>query len=164
MDSPPPLTAEQIQAQMRGIRRDFRDNVKGMVANANQMFDWKSYVRSFPWVSVGVVAAVGYLLVPRRMKVIAYDKAAIEQYLKENQLVVAPPEPPKRSSLIGALLPIVGGVALRFGTTYLTKIGADMLASLTYHHAQPPAYPPPVQNSPPPGVPTMPADPGNRRW
>ena len=102
MESPAPLTAEQIQAQMHGIRRDFRDNVKGIVANANQIFDWKSYVRSFPWVSVGVVAAVGYLLVPRRMKVIAYDKAAIEQYLKENQLVVAPPEvPPQRTSQVG---------------------------------------------------------------
>jgi hypothetical protein len=124
----PPLTAEQIQAQMRGIRRDLRANVKGMVANASQMFDWKSYVRSFPWASVAVAGVLGYLLVPRKMKVIAYDKETLENFLREKQLVVAPPPEKPVNTVWGTLLPVLGGVAVRAGVSYATKLGTQWLA------------------------------------
>ena len=52
------LTAEQIRERMREIRRDLRADVKGIVVHASHMFDWKSYVRSFPWGSLAAAAIV----------------------------------------------------------------------------------------------------------
>ena len=37
------------------------------VEKARTKFDWRHYVASHPWVSLGTAAAVGYLLVPRRL-------------------------------------------------------------------------------------------------
>jgi len=51
---------------MRAIRRDLRANVKEIVVGTSQMFDWKNYVRSFPWATIATAAVIGYLLVPRR--------------------------------------------------------------------------------------------------
>jgi hypothetical protein len=126
-----PQTADEIRTQMRGIRRDLRADVKGVVDNANQILDWKSYVRSFPWASVAVAGVLGYLLVPRRRKVIAYDKQTLENYLQEHQLVAAvAPEAKPSPGILQGLVPILGGMALRFGVSYATKLGTDLLAGL----------------------------------
>ncbi len=122
------LTAEEIRAQMRVIRRELRNNVQGLVSNASQMFDWKSYVRSFPWTFVAVAAVAGYLLVPRR-KIVTLPRET-EQSLKslseEIRAAVAPPPKPQ-PSLISTILPVLGGLALRAGTTYLTRMGTSYL-------------------------------------
>lgn len=125
------MSADEIRVRMRGIRRDLRANVKDMVANASQMFDWKSYVRSFPWSSVAVAGVLGYLLVPRRMKVVAYDKATLENFLRENHLVAAPPPEKPANTVWGTLLPLLGGAAVRIGTSYATKIGLELLSQWT---------------------------------
>jgi len=125
------MSADEIRVKMRSIRRDLRANVKDMVANASQMFDWKSYVRSFPWSSIAVAAVVGYLLVPRRMKVVAYDKATLESFLREKHLVAAPPPEKPANTVWGTLLPVLGGAAVRIGTSYATRLGLELLSQLT---------------------------------
>jgi len=146
-----PKTAEQIRLEMRGIRRELRANVKDMVANASQMFDWKSYVRSFPWPSIAIAAVLGYVLVPRRMKVVAYDKATLENFLRENRLVVAPPPEKRASTVWGNVLPILGGVAVRLAMSYATRLGTQVLEQMTH---QAPAAP---GERPAPGGPRRPA-------
>jgi hypothetical protein len=144
------MSADEIRAKMRSIRRDLRANVKDMVANASQMFDWKSYVRSFPWSSVAIAAVLGYLLVPRRMKVVAYDKATLENFLRENHLVAAPPAEKPAPSVWGTLLPVLGGAAVRIGTSYLTRRGVEWLSQLTPGGAASNVQPPAASSRPVP--------------
>jgi len=115
---------------MRGIRRDLRANVNDMVTNASQIFDWRNYVRSFPWSSVAVAAVLGYILVPRRMKVVAYDKATLENFLRENQLVAAPPPEKPANTVWGTLLPVLGGAAVRIGASYAINLGVKLLSQM----------------------------------
>lgn len=129
MDSQP-LTADQICQQMRQIRRDLRANVEEIVVGASQMFDWKSYVRSFPWTTVATAAIVGYLLVPRRREPVATrreTKESLDKLTQEVKAAVAPPPPPPSPGLIGAVLPVLGGIAFRVGTSYLTKLGTQLI-------------------------------------
>jgi len=125
-----PLTADQIREQMRQIRRDLRANVEEIVVGASQMFDWKSYVRSFPWTTVATAAILGYLLVPRRREAVATPretKESLDKLTQEVKAAVTPPPPPPSPGLIGAVLPVLGGIALRVGTSYLTKLGTQLI-------------------------------------
>lgn len=130
-----PKTVDEIRAQMRVIRRDLRANVQGIVDNASQMFDWKNYVRSFPWVAVGGAAIIGFMLVPRRRVVTAHipqkTQESLEKLTHEIHAAVAPARPPVASSLMATLLPVVGGIAFRVGTSYLTRMGSNWLDQMT---------------------------------
>lgn len=137
--------ADEILLRMRGIRRNIRADVNKVVANTSQMFDWKTYVKSFPWTSIAVAVAVGYLLVPRRMQVVAYDKATLENYLKQHELaaVPIPPPPPPARSAVSEVLKIAGTVAFRVGMAYATQIGIQTLETLTKGMAAPEQKPAP---------------------
>lgn len=126
---PQPLTVEEIRSQMRAIRRDLRENVKEIVVGASQIFDWKSYVRSFPWASVAAAAVLGYLLVPRRKEsppALVETRDSLDNLAREVKAAVAPPPPPS-FNLVGMLLPLLGSMAMRLGTTYLTRMGTGLL-------------------------------------
>ena len=131
------LTAEQIRERMREIRRDLRADVKGIVVHASHMFDWKSYVRSFPWGSLAAAAIVGYLIVPRRTKVVQPDAETLEALVREQQKFVTPPTPPPpQRSMIGALMPVVGGMVARMAIDYATKVGMGLVDEMARNAAQ----------------------------
>jgi hypothetical protein len=56
---------EQLRAEMARIRRDLNGNVDGIVESAKELTDWRLFVRSYPWASVGAAVATGYLVAPR---------------------------------------------------------------------------------------------------
>jgi len=56
----------EIQERMAQIRHEMHQEVQGAVKGAHQLTDWRSLVGNYPWVSLGIAAAVGYLIVPRR--------------------------------------------------------------------------------------------------
>ena len=62
----PSMNVADIQRQMAQIRHDMHQEVQGAVQGARTLTDWKSLVRSYPWLSLSVAAAVGYFVVPRR--------------------------------------------------------------------------------------------------
>jgi hypothetical protein len=57
---------EDIQRRMAQIRHEMHEDVRGAVQGAQSLTDWRSLVKSRPWLSVGLAAAAGYMLVPRR--------------------------------------------------------------------------------------------------
>src|SRR5260370_19340933 len=64
----PTITEEitDIQRRMAQIRRDMHHEVQGAVRGAQSLTDWRSLLGSHPWLSLGLAAALGYLIVPRR--------------------------------------------------------------------------------------------------
>jgi hypothetical protein len=59
---------DEIRWQMAQIRRDLHRDVSEVVGSAEKVFDWRSYLRDRPWLSVGAAFAVGYLIVPRKAR------------------------------------------------------------------------------------------------
>ena len=51
---------------MATLRREIVHDVEHVAESAKAMTDWTFYVRRFPWAAVGVAAAAGFLLVPRK--------------------------------------------------------------------------------------------------
>ena len=57
---------QDIQRRMAQIRHEMHEEVRGAVMGAQSLVDWRSAVRNRPWLSVGLAAAAGYVLVPKR--------------------------------------------------------------------------------------------------
>ena len=93
-DIDPPVA---IQQRMAAIRSEGREQAEVLVENSRQLTDWRYYVKRYPWACVGIMAAVGYLIVPRRVDVMSPDAKTLERLAKKNRLVVeANPRPTPR--------------------------------------------------------------------
>ena len=114
------LESEQICHRMAAIRRDMHDEVDGIVENAKELVDWKYYVRQWPWAAVASAAAVGYLMVPRKIEVMRPDAATLAKLAKDNRVVVEsqPQTAAKSSSLVSTILSLAANTALRAGVAY----------------------------------------------
>ena len=58
---------QAIRQRMEEVRCDLDEDVQEIVEGARDMGEWRSYVRTYPWVCLGAALAVGYLIVPRRL-------------------------------------------------------------------------------------------------
>ena len=135
-------TPDQIRTQMQWLRRSLDDDVDQIVESAREMTDWKNYLRRYPWASLTVAAAVGYLVVPNRIEIMSPDADTLLKLAKKNKLVInANPEPQKRSGIVGALFTLVAATATRGVTSYLgNKVGpliGSQLQAGRRHKSQP---------------------------
>ena len=84
---------DDIRRQMAQIRHDLHQDVSSVVGGVSEVvtevsevMDWRSVLRSHPYLLTGTALAVGYLIVPRRAKVVAQGNT--------NHLVSAPAQAP----------------------------------------------------------------------
>lgn len=126
-----PNDADEIRRQMALIRRELHEDVKEVVATAEAVTDWRRYLKAYPWVSLGVAFAVGYLIVPKRHKT-AEALAATQADLTKvrrivestgQQVAKAADEKPakRRKSLLGATFAMAAPMALRAAQGYALK-------------------------------------------
>lgn len=84
----PDPTADKIRERMSELRGALSCDVEDVTRSARAMTDVGRYVRRFPWATVAIAAAVGYLLVPRRTQVVYPDPATIAKLIQDKQLKV----------------------------------------------------------------------------
>lgn len=121
VEAPVDETAE-IQAQMARIRRELHEGAEDIAQNAREMVDWKHYVRQFPWAAIGVAAAAGYMVVPRRLHVIRPDARTLEKMAKRDRLVIKQSggiEEEKRAGLGGMIFGLASSMMMRSLMTYV---------------------------------------------
>jgi len=115
---------DEIRRKMAQIRRDLHEDVREVVAGAEAATDWRRYVRSYPWASVGVATAVGFLAVPRvsrsaiRDAALKADVAEVRDELKQTRGAVPEAKEKRRQSLVGAAVAMAAPLAWRFAQNY----------------------------------------------
>jgi hypothetical protein len=82
--------AEEIRERMRKLRCELDHDVQQIVDSARTMTDWRFYVRSYPLVCMGLAAAAGFLLIPRRQKTFKADADALYKLAQREPLLVQP--------------------------------------------------------------------------
>jgi hypothetical protein len=113
------LSATDLRKQMQVIRQGLRPEVDEMVENARTLLTWQHYVKSYPWASMGVAAAVGFIAVPQKLKISSPDVETLKQLARENRLVVEnKPKSQAKPGLIASALTLAGGAILRAALTY----------------------------------------------
>ena len=124
MASPISSDADQIQAQMRELRADLRDDVRDIVVKAHEMADLGNYVRAYPWLCVGAALAAGFLIVPQRTVTVKPDAEALIELARRHKLVVKTEDnqpTKKRGGLIAQLLSLAAATLLQGGVKVVTN-------------------------------------------
>ncbi len=117
----PKTSAAELRHQMQAIRENLRPEMQGIVSSARQLTDWHYYVRAFPWASVAAAAIVGYAVVPTKPRIVRPDEEMLARLAKDNKVVFQQTSKPERASMAGALLSVVGSLALRAGLAYANQ-------------------------------------------
>jgi TctA family transporter len=136
----PASSGEEIQRQMRQVRRELGEDVQEIVANARTMTDWKHYVRTYPWACLGAAAVAGYLIVPSRQRVVSPDPQALAAALKDQKIVVqsAPAKAEAKATLRGQIVGMVTGALFQAGAAALKQYAARQLAEALARNGSPP--------------------------
>jgi len=146
--------ADAIRRQMAQIRRDLHEDVRGVVASAEAVTDWRRYIRNYPIVSLGLAAAVGYLVVPRRHRSVPTDLATHADMTRVREAVEEAGAKPKRADkerkeskerkgLLAMALALVGPVAVRAAQGYAVQAFENWIVQQQQAMAEGP--PPPGQ-------------------
>ncbi len=151
---------DQIRRQMAQIRRELHEDVRGVVASAEAVTDWHRHIRKHPWLALGVAAAVGYVIVPRRHRQTPTDLATHADMARVREAVEETRDAAKekkassgeRKGLVAMGLAALGPVALRAAQGYAVQY----LENWILQQQQAMAAGPP----PPPGPTGAPGDPG----
>jgi hypothetical protein len=146
--------AEDICRRMAELRCELASDVCEVSRSARVMTDWRFYVRRFPWAAVGVAAAAGFLLVPKRkeVQVISPDPNALAEMFKKQQLRVETPAHAKEQQGLMKTL-------LLMGITWAAKAGMNYMGERvrtaavnkphTAHAVHEPTSPMPAASPPP---------------
>jgi hypothetical protein len=114
--------AREVVERMAALRRDLANDVEHVAESAKAMTDWTYYVRRFPWMAVGLAAAAGFLLVPRRKTVVTPTPEQLAALAQSKEFVAAATgqlKPPQ--SLLKGLAATLAAMAGRAALAYITE-------------------------------------------
>ena len=149
---------DSIRQQMAQIRHELHQDVRGVVENAEAVTDWRRYFRMYPWPSLAVAFAIGYLIVPKRRRKIPRDLMTRADLAQVREAVQETKEPAKKAAskgLLGALFGMVVPVVVRAAQGYAMQYFETWLAQQQNLLAGLGAAPPQA-----PGGPGRPSSPG----
>lgn len=122
-------TADQLRREMALVRRELGADITGVAAQARELTDWRSYIDKAPWVSAAVATAVGFMVVPRKLKVDSVDPATIAKLAKQNRIVVeSKPKAAAKAGVGATAFSLIAGLIMRTTLSYATQKAADFIS------------------------------------
>lgn len=120
-------SADDIRQRMQQVRCELGDGMDDIVESTREMTDWRSYVEHYPWLCAGAAAALGYLVVPKRVELLSPNADTLLELAKRNKLVVnTNPQAQAKSGLTGTLLTFLANAAVRSAIAFAgQKLGKE---------------------------------------
>ena len=118
--------AKSVRARMQELRCEIDGDMEDVSASARTMVDRKHYVKTHPWVCLGAIAALGFLIVPKRSKAINAELATPTDLAGTGHPIVKPASAAARG-LVDALVATVVSIAVREATAYLGQSAGKLL-------------------------------------
>ena len=121
MNDPP--QDDNVRVRMQGIRCEIDQDLEDVSASAHRILDWKHYVRTYPWACLGAVAALGFLVVPKRSTTRCADLATLAKLARTGHPVLEPP-PSAPRGMVKTLLATVASMAVHRAIGLLAQSSA----------------------------------------
>ena len=128
--SSPTTEIGEIQRKMARVRHDLHEDVREAVKGAQSLTDWRSVVRSHPWLALATASLTGYLIVPRRRSegpaVVAVSvpptgPPALAPAHHLDLSSVGAPRKKRVWGLVGSVLGLLAPVAIRAAQNYAAQ-------------------------------------------
>ena len=114
--------ARDVVERMSALRRELVHDVEHVAESAKAMTDWTFYVRRFPWAAVGVAAAAGFLLVPRKKTTVTPTADQLAALVNNKEFVAAATNQLKApQSMLKGLAATIAAMAGRAALAYVTE-------------------------------------------
>ena len=124
-DIPNTPETKAIRQRMEEARCDLDEDVQEIVEGARDMGEWRTYVRTYPWLCLGAALTAGYWFVPRRRFGPA-DAQTIAELASSSRLQL-----PWKGHARDILLAFVGNLLMRGVSVYIGQHGGKTLATQT---------------------------------
>jgi hypothetical protein len=121
------LKTKAIRKRMDEVRCDLDEGVQDIVEGARDMGSWRYYLKTYPWISLGVAAAAVYLIVPRRFYQAQPSASARSEFAGQSRVIGVRNMPPQG----GALLTFVGNLVMRSVLSYVGQQAGQLFAAQT---------------------------------
>jgi len=127
-------TADQLRREMAMVRRELSADIKGVTAQAKALTDWRQYVKHAPWISIGIAAAAGFMVVPRKLNMKTVDPDAIAKLAKQHRVVVeSKPKAAAKAGLSSTLFGLISRTVLRAAIGIGTQRITELMSSQPSH-------------------------------
>ena len=137
----------ELQRQMAQIRHEMHEEVRGAVRGAQSLTDWRRIVANHPWAALGIAAATGFLVVPRR-RVSRTEQplptAALTQASQgpaPNRSTPSPAGPGVWRTALGILTPVLARAAQNYALNQIEQWLAANALRFNEHAAARPVEP-----------------------
>lgn len=118
----PEEQAESIRRRMGELRRELTCDVRDVGRSARAMTSPSFYIRKFPWATLAVAAAVGYILVPKKKQVVYPDPDTLAEMVRNKQVRLDTSQAANDSRGMLKSLAVMGLTwAARAGMSYITE-------------------------------------------
>lgn len=122
--------AQAIRQNMAHVRGEFDENVEEFVAGAKNLTNWRHYVKAAPWGAVGAAAALGFVIVPRQIKIVQPNPDDIAKLAKRHQVVVEHgAKSEARSGPTQVVFTMIANALLRAATAYASQEAGKLFGS-----------------------------------
>jgi len=130
----PDDSADAIRRRMAELRseltsdvRDVKRSTREIADQAREMANPMYYIRRFPWASAAAAVAIGYLLVPKKAKIIKPDPEMLAELVRKHQVKLdASAISQDKQSMLQSLAVMGLTWALKSGLNYATQHLATM--------------------------------------
>jgi hypothetical protein len=109
--------AAQIRHTLKLLRQDIDYDIHQVKRSAAALTKWQYYIKKYPWASIGVAAAIGYLLLPKKKVFQGPDTKTLEKLIRKNRPVLENnPKDETKNGVMRTAFTFLAGLALRAAT------------------------------------------------
>jgi hypothetical protein len=135
-------SAEDIRKRMAELRRELECDVQEVTRSAKAMASPSFYIRKFPWATLAVAAGVGYLLIPKKKRVVQPDMDKLAELVRKHKVNINTSNASEESQGMLKTLAVMG-------LSYAAKAGMNyMIQQLTTNAAKAKEQPGAAPSSP----------------
>jgi hypothetical protein len=112
---------EKIRKRMSELRRELAYDVQDVSRSAKAMASPSFYIRKFPWATLAVAAGMGYMLIPKKKKVVHPDMEALAELVRKNQVNINTSKAEESQGAMKALAMMAMSWGAKAGMNYLLQ-------------------------------------------
>ncbi|MBL8855493.1 MAG: hypothetical protein JNK57_16115 [Planctomycetaceae bacterium] len=125
MQQDSPETAALLR-RMAEVRADLDDGAQEIAESARDLGEWRHYVRSYPWLCLGVACVVGYLIVPRRRVGPENARQFMAEWIEQRRALG---NPPSTLGVLGAVRAVAGNLLWRSAVSFVARRATQAVAA-----------------------------------